>query len=625
MAPCGGMPNDAPSGDLSWRLELGLGALLVAVSVVFAAFALPRLTNNAFGDFEFSGWSGAVAVEIARGRAPYVDFVSPIPLGSLVLLSWLQKLSGEVLIVNELRVIAACQLVMAGLAYALARRFTSRRNAWLVAFASLVTLLRGPKECAYDHTAELIAWGSIALGAAAMVTENALRRWILWLGCGTFATFTLAFKQSTGSGIVLGWLAAFLYLAVFAFRGTTRAPLGRAVLAWAMGCGVGVAALCVLLAAYGSSLGAYYQDVFRDASTLKGGKLPMAMNLLRYLLGGTAYPSSLLVTLLLAVVLIRILSRPGGLSLTEGNESRVTPRDCIAVGTPVVIVFGIAIFLLGTRVHALPNSLLRWSGRLSLVPSCGLLFACVYFIAQLSGRSPAQPAGPERGHALNALFLAALVTSLLHNLSAPEFRPFYDPNPLIPVALLFLFGALDRAGLPKTKLVVFALSLFALFSPKLDRAVSAQLSMGHDGYWAGMLANENGARLMRLSQRVRQLTSAEDTVLVLPEDLELRSLIGRPRPPIRGAVVFVDQYASRLTDADLATLEHDLPKVVVIRPSERPLWIVFFAVWTTRSGAQRITERFLDDWLPAHYVKDSTFPTVFDSRMVSAEVWVRRN
>ena len=140
-----------------------------------------------------------------------------------------------------------------------------------------------------------------------------------------------------------------------------------------------------------------------------------------------------------------------------------------------------------------------------------------------------------------------------------------------------------------------------------------------------MIASEDAVFIVRASQRVQELTSADDTVLVLPEDLELRALIGRPRPPIRGAVVFVDQYAARLTDADLAILEHNLPKVVVVRPSERKLWIVFFAIWTSRGGARQIIERFLDDWLPSRYIKDSTFPTRFDSRMVSMEVWVRRD
>ena len=478
------MPIDAPSRKSSRRVELALGATLVLAFTAFAALAVPRLTNNAFGDHEFSGWSGAVAEELARGRAPYVDFVLPIPPGSLALLAWIQKLSGRVLLINELRLIAACQLLMAGLAYALARPFTSRQNAWLVAFASVVALLRGPKECADDYTAELVAWTSIALGAAAMVARSERLRSVAWFAAGAFATFTLAFKQSTGVGVVLGWLAAFAYLGLHAFRGAARAPLGRSMLAWIIGGAAGLAAVWALLLAYGSSFGAYYQAVFSDGSSLKGGSLPLAVNLVSYVLGASAYPSSLVATFLLAAVLVRILSRPGALSLPEQGDSRLTLRAGIGIGMPVVVVFGIALVLLATRVQALPDSVRDWGERLSFVPGFGLLFACVYFAAQLRSRSPTEEAQPDRAHALNAILLAALLTSLLHNLSAPEFRPFYDPNPLIPVAFIFLFGALDRAGFPRMKLVAFALALASLFSPRFDRALLAQRSMGREGYWA---------------------------------------------------------------------------------------------------------------------------------------------
>ncbi len=619
------MAVDAPSRKSSRRVELALGALLAVTFGAFAALAIPRLTNNAFGDYEFSGWSGAVAEELARGRVPYVDFVLPIPPGSFVVLAWIQKLSGRVLIINELRLIAACQVVMAGLAYVLARPFTSRQNAWLVAFATLVTLLHGLKECAYDHTAELVAWSSIVLGALAMVSRNDRRSSVAWFGCGALASFTFAFKQSTASGIVFGWLLAFGYLGLFAFRGAPRARLGRSVIAWTIGGALGLSALWGMLLAYGSSFGAYFQAVFRDGSSLKGGSFALAGNLVRYLFGGATFPSSMVITLLLAVVLVRVLTRPGALSLPEPRGSGLTLRAGLAVGVPVVVVFGVAILLLATRVRGFPESVHQLGDSLSIVPGLGLLFACVYFAARLRSRSPTEEAQPDREHALNAIFLAALLTSLAHNLSAPEFRPFYDPNPLIPVAFLFLFGALDRASLPKMKIAVFALALAALFSPKLDRALFAQLSMGREGYWAGMLANENAVPLVRASERIRQLTSAQDSVLVLPEDLEFRALIGRPRPAIKGAVLFVDQYATRLADADLTYLEHNLPKVVVVRPSDRRMWILFFAVWTSRGGAQRIIERFLDEWLPSQYVKDSTFPTRFDSKMVSLEIWVRRD
>lgn len=420
------MPSGAPNREAR-RVELALGALLVGTFTVFALFALPRLTNNAFGDHEFSGWSGAVGNEIARGRIPYVDFVLPIPPGSLLVLGWIQKLGGKLLIINELRLIAVCQLLMAGMAYALARQFTTRENAWLVAFASMVTLLRGPKECAYDHTAELVAWSSVLLGALAMVSENERRRSLAWIACGALATFTLAFKQSTGGGVILGWLVAFAYLALRA-----RAIVLRGLFGWATGCVLGLAAVWVLLVTCGSGLGAYVQAVFRDGSSLKGGSFLLAGNLGGYLLGESSFPSSVVVSLLLAAVLVRVLTRNEALSLPAQADSGLTLRAGIGIGLPVLVVFGVAMILLGMRVQGLSDRVLHWLQNLNFVPGLGLVFACVYFVAELQNRAPKDATGPERGQALNAIVLVALLTSLLHNLSAREFRPFYDPNPLIP-------------------------------------------------------------------------------------------------------------------------------------------------------------------------------------------------
>ncbi len=140
-----------------------------------------------------------------------------------------------------------------------------------------------------------------------------------------------------------------------------------------------------------------------------------------------------------------------------------------------------------------------------------------------------------------------------------------------------------------------------------------------------MQVNERGHEVIRAALRVRALAGPDDEVLVLPEDLQLMWLIDRPRPPIRGAVVFVDQYPERLVAEDLATLERDLPKVVVIHPSDRRLWRQMFEIWMYEGGAYHIMERFLDDLLPKHYRLDSSFDTRFARQRAKLQVWVRKD
>jgi hypothetical protein len=233
--------------------------------------------------------------------------------------------------------------------------------------------------------------------------------------------------------------------------------------------------------------------------------------------------------------------------------------------------------------------------------------------------------GARRGHVVNAIVLVALGTSLLHNLSFPGFRPFYDNNPIIPIAFLFLFLALDRAELPRAKSLVFLLCLLPLFGVKLERALDAQINVGPRSHWAGLRVNERGHEVIRAALRARALARPHETVLVLPEDLELAALIDRPRPPIRGAVVFVDQYPSRLVADDLHALEQNLPKVVVIHPSDRTLWRQMFEIWMYEGGAYHIMQRFLDDLLPKHYRLDSTFDTSFARRRAKLQVWVLKD
>jgi hypothetical protein len=524
-------------------------------------------------------------------------------------------------LLDELRLIAACQLAMAGLAYLVARRLTSRVNAWLIAFASLVMLMRGPKECAYDYTAELVAWASLALGAVALTTErDKIRTWS-WLGAGAGATFTFAFKQSTATGAMLGWLGAFAYLGMIELvvkRSLRR--LLRPLALWCAGGALGLVGLAAMLGTFGSSLGAFYQAVLADGPSLKGGSLSLGANLVRYLIGLPAYPASLVLTALAAAVIVRLGRRSGAWAAAPAPV-RLSLRDALAVALPALLAFGIAISLVVRPTTALPDAVLYWCDQLRHVPAFGLMFACFSVVARawpLSGSDAF-----DRSHVRTAMLTVALGVSLLHNLSSPELRPFYDPNPLIVLAFTYLFDAFDGAELPRLKIGVYALAMAALFSPKLDRMLSARIPAGREGYWGGMYVNESALPIAQAAARARELAGADGKVLVLPEDLELRALIGRPRPELRGAVLFVDQYAARLVDHDLGVLERNLPEVVVIRPAERDEWLRLFALWSSTSGTRRVIERFLDDFLPKHYRKDSTFPTRFDVKSVNLEIWVR--
>ena len=529
--------------------------LLVACFALYAVLGVPHLTNNAVGDLEFSGWSGPIAEHLARGERPYVDFVLPIPPGSFALLLLVQKLAGRPLILQELWLNQICNLLMALTAYALVRPFLSRANALLVAFASLVVLLRVPKECAYDYTAELFAWLSVALGAQGLVASR--RRDLCWLAAGFCAGFTFAFKQSTATGVVGGWLAAFVYFASLALAKRDRRSLEARLRDFSrlgLGAVLGLGSLVLLLHALGTSFSAYYQAIFVDGAPLKGGSIALGYAFVSYLLGSPAYPASLLLTLLAAGLLVRLARRPGALHLGELRaEDEIGRAKAAWIAIPALAAFGGAALLIAFRVPALPTWVAYWADRLRYVPAFGLLLGAVYFAAQLvpPRDGSVDEESRRRGHELNAITLVALITSLLHNLSSPEFRPVLRHNP----------SSRSHSCICSARSIALSLAARSSWTSRLTSARCSRRSS--IACWRLGPRRAGGSLVGTVRERQRRPDRArgppgagarggDRRSACAARGSRARALIGRPRPELTGAVIFVDQYAARLADDDLA-------------------------------------------------------------------------
>ena len=632
-------PAARASGVTAERRDRLLAAGLVALALVsvfaYEAACLPRITNAHFGDVEFTGWSGPLGSRLLRGDRPYLDFVLPIPPGSFVLLAIIEKAFGRPLLLQELWLNAAAQLWMGVVAYFIARTFTSRRTSTFVSIATLVTVIQLNKECAYDHTAQAVAWTSLLAGMRALLAAEKSRSLRYWVLAGFFAGFTLLFKQSTGIGAMAAWVAAFAYLAlVEVFSGhpeeahALRLPAAR----YLQGIGLGLGAAWGVLVLLGSTFRAFFQAVFLDGSVLKGGFKFLVKNLWIYLSEFPAYPASLTIIAVLVMIGARWV-RLEGPTLHVGDEPARTARfstwevPCLAL-----ILAGssaAAVLFLVKGSGAYPSTWIEHFDRMKFGPPLSLVTACVLFVAHLIRVGPEAPpaaaASARSGHRLNAVFIAALVCSLLHNTSAPEFRPFYDNNAIIPVAFLSLFVVLERARVrPIAVLYVLGLVL-SVGGNKYFRAATATTRVDPALHWGQMRVNEHGNQIVRVATRVRELTHADDTVLVVPEDVQMAALIGRPRPHLLGAIVFVDQYAPRLADDDIARLDENPPKVVVVHPRDKLGWQKFFRIWSGESGAERVIQHVLEKLLPNQYVLDSSYPTMFLWEGAALDVYVRKD
>jgi hypothetical protein len=608
--------------------------LTAAAFVLFCAQAVPRLTNVHFGDVEFTGWSGPLGSRILRGERPYVDFVLPIPPGSFVLLALLEKLCGRPLLLQELGLNAAMHLAMGLLAYAMARTISSPKVSVLTAVATLGTVVQLNKECAYDHTAQVVAWASVAAGMRALAEDDAARRARLFVVTGALASFTLAFKQSTAIGTVLGWGLAFGYLAFSdarAHRGGGLLARRGELVSYLRGVVYGLAAVWLLLLVLGSTARAFFQATFVDGSILKGGAKFLLRNLTSYLFDFPSYAAPLGGIAAFVYVGHRVAVRCGGLRIDDEGRRAGTFRrwEIAAVAALVVGAFGGGFLLLALDVRPYPPSFIAQIDRLKMLPPMTLVTLAALFVAELFPGGQTSVEGyvadwDATGRRLNAGVLAAFASSLMHNTSAPEFRPFYDNNAIIPLAFLSLFIVLERADLRVVAAGVLSLFLLSMGGNKFFRAMTARVPIGTNGHWAWMRLNEHGFTMAIAAARARQLAGPTGTVLVLPEDVQLQALVERPRPPLLGAIVFVDQYAPRLSADDVARLDDHPPDVVIVHPRRPSAWQRFFRIWSGRSGAERVLRHVLFDMLPRMYRRELTLKTTFAYEPAKLDVYVRR-
>src|SRR6185503_5516800 len=326
-----------------------------------------------------------------------------------------------------------------------------------------------------------------------------------------------------------------------------HAPLLADLRAFGVGTALGLVAMLVLVLASGAELSAYFRAVFLDGPRLKGGSLTLLGNFAKYLFLHETFPSGLVLTAALIATGMRVSRQKPPFHL--GDEPltgfSLDLRWMLGVALLLLSVFGVGIVLLAAEARALPQMVITVALALRGVPMFGLAFGSAFFVGHLLTKNGIAQQALERGHVYNAVLLVAAIASLFHGLSFIQFFPFYNSDPLIPLSFVFLFAAADRAKLAGLKALLITLCLSSLFSLKMNRALSADIPV-KSGNWAGLRVNYRGKELLDAAERVQGLAGPNGSVLVLPEDAELSALIGRPRPKLRGAVVFVDQYPDRL-------------------------------------------------------------------------------
>lgn len=604
-------------------------ALLLTSFFGLACLYVPRLTNCLWSDVEFTGWVSPIAHRMLAGERLYQDMTLPISPGSFLLLAWIQKLSGRFLLLDELWVCAVANLGMIALGYAMVRAFTHGRNAVIAAALTAPALILTPKEIAYDQTAQVVAWASVALLAHALVAPSDRKRLWLLRAAGAVAAFTVAFKSSTGMGAVAGLCLALGVQTAVCWRRSRKDGLRAMLASWAAsltGIAVGLAASALVVLAVGGAIGEFVRVVFVDGPALKGGSPRMILNLLSYTIFQTPVHLSLVMAVIVAWMLARLVGRADAL-LVDLNPPASDPDDhgrpgrrhILGAGGVILAIAGTAALLLATGAREIPSILRVVAGVAAVPPVLGLLFLAVLLVANAAASSD----GRDRRSAFAAVAVAAGFVSLMHNLSHPTHRPFYDNNALIPMAFLALVLLLDRGDCRNLKALLFAVGMLGMFTDKFQRFLDARHPVSDPSFWYGLRVSDNGLEVLRAAQRARELAGPKGTVLMLPEDPATEALIGRPRPPLRGAIVFVDQFPERVLQHDLGVILRDPPDVVVLHPNDG-LWNRVYRTWSTQSAAARLQNEFLERYRTTRYQTDSTYTSWFFHGPTKLELLVRK-
>jgi hypothetical protein len=621
--------DEAPPGNDRREARIArmlLGVLSVAY-LVFLFFYVPRLNNFVYSDREFTGWVGPIATRLNQGVRLYRDAVLPIPPGSFELLALVQRVTGKALLLQELWVVALSHWFMGLMAYLVATRFSTRKVGLLVATVTLVLVTQAPKECVYDHTSLVWAWLAVVTGAhAALGNGKSARRY--WFFTGLASSVSLAFKQSTATGMVAGWALALAYLWMVETRARRHERAKehlRGAGAFGLGLAAGLPFVVLAVVAARATLPDFVRAVFIDGPPLKGGFRRLLQSLFLFVFHYDAIRNTIVPTALVIAIGLGVARRHGNVHVGDESERRA-PFDAFGVAllaAAPIVTYGIATAFLAGEVRSLQLRFSAVCEGLKNVPAYGFVYAAAFFAAHLHESSATTPQRRERGHALNALILATMTTSLVYDTSFVEFNPFYFNEPSIPVVLLCLFIATERSGFVWATPLVLATAMLPTFGVKLNRALSDDAYVG-ETQWAGLRVNYRGVEVLRAAARARELAGPSGTVLVLPEDEQFVGLIARPRPELTGAIVFVDQYPARLLSGDIAELDAHPPAVLIIHPRRARDWRSVFHTWTTGSAAEHMMEHVLGKLLPKRYVLDSSYPTIYFWDQGQIDVYVRK-
>lgn len=629
---------------------VGLG-LLVFMLVVFGILLVPAHMTSLWMDREFTDWISPIANRLHSSSRLYADGLhSPMPPLPFILMRLLFP-GGSIWIHENL----LNYLFQAATILSLYLIFAKRVGTGL-AFAACMTavpiFLAIKKAILYDSMAQFLvvicaesAVRALEAGSGSGSTSSS-RQWVMATLTGMALGLVLLAKQSTGIGAFIGVCAVFSLLpATFDLK---RRCLNLLVIVCVTAITVGVVSLA--LSSFMSFSG-LIKDVFLTGSEPKGGTHQIFINLKNY-------ARYLLMVIVRGVCIFYVLSAV--LSLKFGWKSKVeslrkwlsfstdAPNKKLSVqgaflaaASLTAIVGALFLFRVATASNrgAWPSLTLYLNRPHNvIILNFGLVACMLIGGALMVSRLPKLRAMPAwlSGHRLAPYAAIFFCSAIFHSLSVFEFRWMYDNNPLIVVALIFLFslllGPFEVGTAAWRKMALLGIScgisavMWCTLFPQVKTALRCTESWPEIPFLAGAKLRPECEGMRQLVKIVQSKADAGkgDAVLLLPDDPNVEAWFDRKRPALSSAIIFTDQYWDRYVDQDFASLQVAPPKVVVIGP--RNSWRGFSKNWhpNKSEGVLRLIDLLQDKWLKENYDLQTQQRISYGNGEDFMDVYVRR-
>jgi hypothetical protein len=565
-------------------------AALAAVLAPMGLFLVPARIDNMWYDPEFTGWVAPLARRVAEGQRLYADGGHlPMPPLSILFMAGLFGHEANWLDESLVNFVFQCGIIAAG--YLTLSRWMPRPIPLVAALASAGTFLALPKSIFYDSLAEFMsAAGIFAAGLAIdSLSQRDFRRALpACAAFGALTAATLLSKQSTGLGLAAGALIVLARI---------DGPRLRCAGWFAGGLCAGAAALTLAISPW-VALDGLVQDVF-----VTGGEPKLSLALGPQMVLRLAFIYAGAVLCRGALPLFSVYAATGGKArlLPFPPEMpaavRIAPiAAALAMAACLFMPLWFPPAVFESRGYGTTDFTERFFMPMGAALATGLALRALVL--------------QDRPGQFGLLCLAALAAAAGHNLSDLVNIHFsYDNNMIVMLALASLLAAgaaLMRPlqlGAAAAKACVAAgcfAAVFAGWQPMVLEALlarKASVTAAEIPYLQGARLRPEAAGLRALARTIARRTSPADSVLLLPEDIDLEAWWGRPRPRLSGAIIFSDLYWKRYVDHDFAILARDPPKLIVIGPRN------FWPHYSNRFGGADalLIQKVRNELLPRHY------------------------